>query len=253
MRSAAGVILMLALYGSALGQPAPVFEVASIRVRQGAPQWKLNISGTRLTIESYTLFGLIQEAYNLQNYQIPETGANPLLRSADILYDITAKAQGDGRPTRDEFRQMLQSLLADRFRLKVHREMRKLPVYVLVVGGGGPKFRASAPDAVAQTHFAASGPNYQATMPKASMDDLVNNVLTHVAGRPVFNKTGLTGTFDIKLTYKPESTIDHGPVSDLGEISIFTALEEQLGLKLEPQEEMVEFLVVDHVEKPSEN
>jgi uncharacterized protein (TIGR03435 family) len=77
-----------------------VFETASIRVRQGAPEWKFKISGTRLTIESYTLFGLIQKAYNLQNYEVRTTGSQPLLLSNDTLCDVTAKAEGEGTPTR---------------------------------------------------------------------------------------------------------------------------------------------------------
>jgi uncharacterized protein (TIGR03435 family) len=252
MRSATRLVLILILAASSAAS-GPVFEAASIRVRQGAPQWKLAISGTRLTIESYTLFGLLQEAYDLQNYEVQETGAPALMLSNDTLYDITAKAEGDGTPTRDQFRQMLQALLADRFQLKVHREPREMPVYLLVVGKGGPKFKPSLPDADAQAHFSASGPNYQATMPRESMDDLAKNLLSHVAGRPVLNKTGLPGMWDIRLTYKPESQIDRGPMPDMGEISIFTAVQDQLGLKLEPQNATIEILVVDHVEKPSEN
>lgn len=140
MRSATSLILILAISGAAFGQ---TFEAASIRVRQGAPQWKFEISGTRLTIESYTLFGLVKEAYDLQNYQFQRTGAPALLMSNDTLYDITAKAEGDGTPTRDQFRQMLQALLADRFKLKVHREPVETAVYALIVGKGGPKFKPS--------------------------------------------------------------------------------------------------------------
>lgn len=235
--------------------PAGSFEVASIRVRQGAPQWKFAISGTRLTIESYTLFGLVKEAYNLQNYQIQMSDKLPLLSSMDTLYDITAKAEGDSIPTRDEFRQMLQLLLADRFQLKVHREQKEMPVYMLVVGKNGPKFHASAPDADPQAHFGFSGANNEygmATMPKTTMKGLADS-LSPVQGRPVLDKTGLTGTWDIKLFNTPEYKMSRGPEPNPGELSIFTAVQEQLGLRLDPQSAMVEVLVVDRVEKPSDN
>ena len=122
----------------------------------------------RLTITSYTLFALIQEAYNLQNYEIESVGANPLLASGDTLYDIAAKAQGDGTPTRDEFRKVLQSVLAERFQLKVHREIKETPVFDLVTDKNGPKLKGSTPGADPQVRFAAKGPNYLATMPKAN-------------------------------------------------------------------------------------
>jgi len=242
--------------GEAFGQaapPRPAFEIASIRVHEGAPQWKLAINGTRLTIESYTLFGLIQEAYDLQNYQIPETGTPPLLSSSTILYDISAKAESQTAPSRSEYRQMLQSLLADRFQLKVHREMKEMPVFALQVGKDGPKFGMSSPDADPQTHIPIAGSNYRATMARTTLDDLAKTILTKVSGRPVLDRTGLTGTYNITLTYKPESQMSRGPEPDTSEISIFTAVEDQLGLRLEPRNEKVEVLVVDHVEKPSDN
>src|ERR1700677_3081639 len=82
-------------------------------------------------------------AYHLKNYQV--SGTTPLMAD-DSRYEITAKAEGEAAPTEDEFRQMLQSLLAGRFKLKVHREMREMPVYELMVGKNGPRFKQSAPD-----------------------------------------------------------------------------------------------------------
>jgi uncharacterized protein (TIGR03435 family) len=252
MRSAIGLILMLTASGVALAQPA--FEVASIRVRQGAPQWKFAISGTRLTIESYTLFGLIKEAYHLSNFQIHMTGVPALMQSSEILYDITAKAEGDGTPTRDQFRLMLQALLADRFKLKVHREPVEIPVYALIVGKGGPKFKPSSPDADPTVRIGCITPNcssnYVLTMPKATMEDLSHNL---DLDRPAVDRSGLTGTFDIKLTYTPEFRRNSRPEPDLNDISTFTAVQDQLGLKLEPSNATFEMLVVDNVEKPSEN
>jgi len=250
MRSATNLILILAVSGAAFGQ---TFEVASIRVRQGAPQWKFETSGSRLMIESYTFFGLVREAYHLPNFQIHMTGAPALMQSSEILYDITAKAEGDGTPTRDQFRQMLQALLADRFKLKVHREQVEIPVYALTVGKGGPKFKPSSPDADPTVHVSCipnCSANYVLTMPKGTMEDLSHNL---DLDRPAVDQSGLTGTFDIKLIYTPEFRRSSRPEPDLNDISIFTAVQDQLGLKLEPSKAMFEILVVDHAEKPSEN
>lgn len=257
MRTATGLILILAASAVALGQStAPqAFEAASIRIRQGAPQWKFEISGTRLMIESYTLFGLVREAYDLQNYEVRTTGAPALFLSNDTLYDITAKAEGDGTPTRDQFRQMLQTLLADRFKLKVHREPVETPVYALTVGKG-PKFKPSSPDVDPTVHVSCTTTNctsnYVLTMPKGTMRELAHN-LAGAGDRPVIDQTGLTGTFSIKLTYRPAYTRSNNAEPDLNDISVFTAVQDQLGLKLEPTKAPIETLVIDHVEKPSEN
>lgn len=251
MRSATGLVLILILAASTAAS-GPVFEAASIRVRQGAPQWKFEISGTRLMIESYTLFGLLKEAYDLQNYEVQTTGAPALMLSNDVLYDISAKAEGDGTPTRDQFRQMLQALLVDRFKLKVHRDPVETPVYALIVGKGGPKFKPSSPDADPTVWVKGNTSNYVVTMPKGTMEDLAHH-LSGAGDRPVVDQTGLTGTFDIKLTYKPAYIKSSSPEPDLNDISIFTAVQDQLGLKLEPRKATIRILVVDHVEKPSEN
>lgn len=153
---------------------------------------------------------------------------------------------------------MVQLLLADRFKLRFHREMRQMPVYELVVGKNGPKFKGSAPDASPVAHYGPSGRNYQATIPKATMDDLVDVIAGSSVDRPVLDKTGLTGTYDIKMTYTADVKANR-EAEDLSDISIFTALQEQLGLRLEPQrpqKAMVEIVVVDvvdKVEKPAEN
>jgi uncharacterized protein (TIGR03435 family) len=172
-------------------------------------------------------------AYNLRNDQVSRTTS--LLTVGDTMYDIVAKAEGEGTPTRAEFRQMLQSLLADRFKLEVHREMKEMPVYALVVGKNGPKLKESAPDADPWAHTGVSGRNYEVTMPKATMEGLVKEISNAAfLDRPVLDKTGLTGTYDIRLTYTPENRMSRGPEPDL-DVSIFTAVQEQLGLRLVQQ------------------
>jgi len=237
----------------AFGQPTPssrAFEVASVKLHEtNTIPPGISTSGSRLNAEAANLRRLIMYAYGLRNYQI--SGTAPAVTDATPRYDIVAKAEGDSVPTKDEFRQMLQLLLADRFKLKVHREPREMPVYALVVGKNGPKFKQSAAGASPDIHYAASGRNYEVTMLKATMDDLLSAIENSLIDRPVVDKTGLTGTYDIKMTYIPDIKANRD-TPDLSDISIFTAFE-QLGLKLEAQKAMVEILVVDHVEQPSVN
>jgi len=254
LRTAGVVSLIILLSPAVFGQsvPSPAFEVASVKLHQGGwPRISISTSGPRLEANAANLVILIMYAYDLNSYQVPRTP--PLLALGDEFYDIEAKAEGNGAPTKAEFGQMLQSLLADRFKLKVHRERREMPVYALVVGKNGPKFKESAPDASPDTHYAAGdGRNYEITMPKARMESLLGAIENSLTDRPVLDKTGLTGTYNIKMTYTP-ATKANLETPDLSDISIFAAVEQQLGLKLEAQKAMIEVLVVDHIEKPSVN
>ena len=247
-------IAVLALTICASGQVTRSFEVASIRVQPGPVRTiSITTSGNRLRVEASMTAGLIMYAYNIRNYQL-DRGSLPNV-VGDTMYDIEAKADGETAPTRDEFRLMMQSLLADRFHLKVHRTLKEMLVYALVPGRNGPKFKESKPDADPTVHVKATGSNYQfyeLFAPKETMDDLANTLWNYV-DLPVLNKTGLGGTYDIKLNYTPQFKLGKGPELDANELSVFTAVQEQLGLKLESQKSMVEVLVIDHIEKPSEN
>ncbi len=232
----------------------PSFEVASIKPNPGP--WNVLLgyssSGPRLTLEAYTVADLIGEAYSLKNYQVAlaESRARPVVY--DTYYNIVARAEGDGTPTKGEFRQMLQRLLEERFNLKSHREMKELPVYALIVGKNGPKFKESSPDAGVISKHGVNGRNQTITLAKATMGSLADDIRGDFGiDRPILDKTGLTGTYDIKLEATPEFRINRGSTSDT--ISVFTAVREQLGLKLEPEKGPVEVLVIDHVERPSED
>lgn len=241
------VLMSFGLFGQS-------FEVVSVKPHpphQRNAHIGVYTSGPRLNADAANPVTLIMYAYNLKYYQIPSTPA--LLPFGDEFYDIAAKAEGDVAPSQDEFRRMLQLLLADRFKLKTHREMRELPVYALVVGKNGPKFKASAPDASADTHYAASGRNYEVTIPKATMANVLSAIENSVLDRPVVDQTGLEGTYDIRMTFTPNTPPNRRTEPDADDISIFTAVEVQLGLRLEAQKAMVSVLVVDHIEKPSEN
>ena len=234
---------------SALNIFAQSFEVASIKVHPG-PASNINIttSGPLFRASAQFVGGLVLYAYNLKNYQL--AWASPDTNIGETFFDIEAKAEGDAAPKTDEFRQMLQSLLADRFKLKVHHEMRELSVFALVVGKSGPKFKESAPDAVASLRVGVNGRNQIMTVTKRTLEDVVQQLPVYT-GRPVIDKTGLTGTYDIKLEATPSFRINRDP--DPADISVFDAVQQQLGLKLEAQKAMIDVLVIDHVEKPTGN
>ena len=158
-------------------------------------------------------------------------------------FDVTAKAGGVGWATVAQKQSMLRRLLADRFKLAVHREVKDTQGYALVAAKSGPKLKKAGPGAEARGTIFVRGLRH----PSASMDTLAG-MLARPLHRPVVNKTGIEGNYNIVLNYSQEGTAD----SSLP--SIFTALEEQLGLKLESLKVPAEMLVIDHVESvPTEN
>jgi uncharacterized protein (TIGR03435 family) len=141
---------------------------------------------------------------------------------------------------------MVQALLAERFKLKAHREVRELPVYALVVAKGGPKLQESK---------LAGTPDLGSSIDRVGGEISAHNVdlsqlvpgLTQIVGHTVQDKTGLTGKYDFVLSWDPD---DHSTGSP-PQASIFKAVEDQLGLKLEPAKGNVDCLVIDHVDKPA--
>jgi uncharacterized protein (TIGR03435 family) len=219
------------------------FEVASI---------KRNTSGTlnngirsqpggRVTIVNMTLRELVRGINRLQAYQMADNGDAWL--STD-RWDIVAKAADDVPIER--LVGMLRTLVADRFKLVTHRETREMPTYALVLsradGAFGTALRRSSLDCVAQSNLcgvSADIGRFKAT--GRSMDDLARNFAPMV-GRAVTNKTGVTGIFDLEFTWNDTD----GP-------SLFTAIQEQLGLKFDAQRGPVEVLVIDSAQQPAED
>jgi len=223
------------------------FDVASIKLHVD-PLTRLDdfsSSGPRLTLEGYTEFDLITEAYGLKRYQVDFA---PAVKDDTAYYDIVAKAPEETPPSRSQFRQMLQSLLAERFALKFHRQLKEMNVYELMVGKNGPKFEESAPDAVLHVRGGVDGRKQYVEASKFTMDMLADRISVD---RPVLNKTGLTGAYDVKLEATPEFRMRNGIQPD--DIRIFEAVQDQLGLKLVRNTAIIEILVVDHIEKPSAN
>ncbi len=233
-------VLSLSVPG-ARGQSAPEFEVASVKPHsssEGSPNVSIARDPGRLTYTNMTVRGLIREAYGLKVY--------PLSRGSDALstdrYDVIAKVSPDA--SKEQRMLMLQALLAERFKLVVHRETKELHVYALLAGKNGPKFRAVEDDgSAAET---GSGGGHQIKAHHISMKLLAATLQGHI-GDTVVDATGLTGLFDLNLDFNvDESTSSEGP-------TVFEAVERQLGLKLEARKGPVEVVVIDHLEKPSAN
>ncbi len=271
-------IVFLVVAGLATAQtPArPEFEVASIKLNtSGSGMTSISPPiGGRFTARNASLKILIGLAYNVQNFAI--SGGPGWIESA--RYDITAKAS-EGNITIDQMRPMLQSLLEDRFQLKVHREQKDMPVYALLAGKNGVKLPAAKEGGCFEFKPGSTPPPPSPSGPppcggmmmgpnvlqggRISMTQFVNT-LARIMGRPVIDKTGYTGTFDVHLEFTPEGTAFGGrgfipkgppdaPPIDSSAPSIFTAIQEQLGLKLESEKAPQEILVVDGAEKASEN
>ncbi len=242
----------------------PVFEVASVRPNKfGSGSSDSGFQNGRFTATNIQVKTLLQyDAYGIPGSQI--------LRIPDWLtserFDIEAKVDDStnnqmGKLSRDERnlleRQMIQQLLADRFKLRVHWETRELPVYALVVAKNGPRIQESN-DSSGNTSISSGNGRYTAqgvTMVKLTQS--LTQVLARELGRVVIDKTGIEGRYDVAFTWAPEegSTAASNTSNENSSPgpSIFTAPQEQLGLKLESQKADVETLVIDHVERPSEN
>jgi uncharacterized protein (TIGR03435 family) len=236
--------LLLAFASLAVAQPS--FEVASIRPHEGRVAFvSSTISGPRVRVVAYGLGGLLMEAYDMKYYQL---SGLPSWTDSD-RFDIDAKAEGEATLTKAQFKQMLQTLLADRFHVKVHLETKEMPVYALVVGKNGPKLKESVAEKFSLTMRGVQG--VEITVLKGSMEQLATQLSGSGTDRPVLDKTGLTGTYDYTLNWTPER--DGVPPPDSSGVTLPIAVQEQLGLKLESQKAPIEILVVDHAEKPSAN
>lgn len=222
---------------------SPAFEVASIRRNpDGGLNTRIGVSGGRLTVLNASPKTLIRNAYGILSFQL---AGEPRWLDTD-MYDIVATTGSGEKISQDQLKPLLQTLLADRFQLKVHWEMREASVYALVLDKHGPKFKKSVElqEPGVNTQRGLGGARMRGTHEPVST--LASN-LGNQLGRIVVDKTGLRGAFDWKLEWNPDTTGE----SSLP--SLFTALREQLGLRLEAQKGSMETLVIDSIERPSEN
>jgi uncharacterized protein (TIGR03435 family) len=275
MRTSAGILLMILSTAAAQTPDAsPQFEVASVKPAPPPDMRGMRVSmrggpGTDdpgfFRCENCGISGLLTQAFDIQDYQLssPDWMQN-------TRFDVSAKIPLG--TTKDQYRLMLQNLLAERFKMTFHRDKKDMPVLSLVVSKNGPKFKESKPVEAALDDDAPrqSGPmkkdangfpvlsgkgysmaimNNRAAL--RSPDETMPNFAALLAGQlrlPVIDATGLNGKYDIAMSWVPGDSPDNpGP-------TIFAALQEQLGLKLESKKGMVDIVVIDHIEKtPTEN
>lgn len=264
--------------------PLPSFEVAAVKLNHsGSGSSHSSFTDGRFIATNVRIKSLILAAYDVQPSQI--LGGPDWINSE--RYDINAKvedalAERFSKLSRDQRKEqiglLLQSLLAERFMLRVSRSTKDLPVYALVVAKNGPKLQQSKPDDAfpdgskgtaghggSSTNTSSRAGNIQIKDERTTMRSLAQQ-LSRQLGRTVLDRTGLQGAYDFTLQYsedqnqsvmfRPADGGGPGAGSALTEPSwpsIFTAIQEQLGLKLESTRGPVEILVIDHIEKPSEN
>jgi uncharacterized protein (TIGR03435 family) len=222
-----------------------VFEVATIKPTDPAfGGIVMRLAGGRFSATGFTLRDLIAFAYQVDISQIAG-GPN---WAASERYDVLGKPEKEGPLTRDVARVMLRALLTDRFQLKIHRETREMPVYVMTLGKNGAKMKPRTEgDGGESTRLVFQGA--KATGRNVSAKVLAEELQAMVFDRPVVDQTGLAGNFDFNLSWRPEVS---APV-DSNDPDIFTAIQEQLGLRLQLQKAPAEMIVVDAAEKASEN
>lgn len=216
-------------------------------------------SADQFVARGHTLKTLVEAAYNLPPVAI---SGGPAWIDTD-RYDILAKTPGGVRPEPDEQMAMLRALLADRFRLSIHRARKELPVFTLTVAKGGPKIRETdlssdvAPEGPPPLVFAIELPVVRMHGRDATVAELASVMQRAALDRPVLDQTGLTGRYDFEMVFTPDEGQFGGmlgKVSDeLKAPGLFAALQEQLGLKLEATKGSVETLIIDGVERPSGN
>jgi len=275
--TALALVLTVAAMGALRAQapapaaPAATFDVASVKPnKDGGPSSVRVTPGGMLSVTNNNLRNIIRNAWNITNDQI--VGGPDWLDSE--RFDITAKAS---RPFAQEHaRAMLQALLADRFRLVTHTETRELPVYLLVLarkdGALGPQMKKADVDCAALFAAVTAGGKMPERLPNGNlpcglsvrpglvtgngvaMEALARNLVGGV-GRIVVDKTGLQGYYDINVTFssegaQPPAGVPAGPAPDPSAASLFTAMQEQLGLKLEPGRAPISVLVIDRAQRP---
>jgi bla regulator protein blaR1 len=267
-----------AVLAQAADAPAdiPRFDVASVKPnKSGEMRMMLHFTPDGMTMEGLTAQSMLTQAFNVEDDRI--IGAPSWVKSD--RFDIEAKVAPEDAPKldklkREERMEMLQPLLQDRFGLKFHHETREMPVYLLEVAKGGLKMKPAGPDGSDGNGGHSSGRMMMGIGDLKADDapiDLLAHALSGQVGRTVIDKTGLTGKYGYTLHFTPEnmpprmgpgpgpgpdgghSGADAPPPPDTSGPDIFTAVQEQLGLKLVPEKGPVDVIVIDHIDQPSAN
>jgi uncharacterized protein (TIGR03435 family) len=238
----------------------PVFEVATIKPANPANRGSSMLVGrggnNSFTTTNTSLRDLITMAYGIHARQVVE---GPAWIESE-LYDITAKPEQPGIPNLPQLATMVQKLLAERFGLAFHKEKRELSAYILTVAKSGPKMMKNESGNILPG-FGGRGPGAVGVQ-NSSMAEFAGFLQARMLDRPVVDQTGLSGKFNFTLEFRPDAQLQAapggGPPPQLppeieNRPDLFTAIQDQLGLKLESGKAAVEVYVIDKVTKPTEN
>lgn len=239
---------------------SPVFEVASIKLQpwDGHGSIGVTVRGNTLMAEHACLYDLVEFAYEAPENRVsggPSWAMHAPLAGA-TLYQVRAKAPGDRQPTMDEFRSMTRALLAERFGLRVHYMDQNASAYNLVPAKQGSKLKESLEDTKFSLNVDARlnhGRSLRITATHVSLAQLLDR-FERYAGRPLADHSGLKGFYDFELEWDADVLSDVPPEGDerIGR-SFSTALDKQLGLRLEPSTASIRAVVIDGAEKATEN
>ncbi|MEO5923481.1 MAG: TIGR03435 family protein [Bryobacteraceae bacterium] len=233
---------------TAFAQTPATFDAASIKPHPaGDPASRVSSEDHGVRATNVTLLRLITLAYEVTEAQ---TADWPAWLNQD-RWDIQAKSLDlPEKPTPEQVIPMMKALLAERMGLKVHREPRPQQVYRLTVDRGGMKGTRSAEQKQGGTNTTANATNIRMKSQGVRMDEFARN-LARMLARPVLDRTGLDGFFDFELSWVPDLAVP--AEGDTAGATIFTAIREQMGLRLDAAKEPVEVLVIDAVSRPSDN
>ncbi len=236
----------------ALAAKLPAYDVVSIHENKtGDLNSSLDTTDDGFIAENATLLQIVQSAYNLGNPDLISGISGPL---DSARFDIKAKIAGrDGSKsakfTDDQLQAMIIPLLADRFHLKVRLVPKMMTVYEIVVAKGGPKVKLTEPETnTGSMNFGFTGNDNTLVAKKSSISDLADALSESTLHRIVVDRTGLIGEGDFSLKWSSDVAEEQGSPNF---ISIFTAIQDQLGLKLQPAKLPVDTLVIDHAEMPA--
>lgn len=232
----------------------PGYEVATIKPSAPDEQGRgFTLQGRHLVARNFTVEGLITLAYNLHSTQV--------INAPDWVkterFDMDVLPDHEGLPSLEQARGIVRKLLADRFALKFHEDKKELSVYVLTVAKGGPKFSKSASDPSSPPGL--GGPPGRFMVRNASMAEFAQALQGNALDRPVLDQTGLKDRYDFSMRFTPDESMYGGRVPPSTDTAadapppFFTAIQEQLGLKLDAVKAPAKVMVIDSVQKPSAN
>jgi uncharacterized protein (TIGR03435 family) len=247
---------VIPLLSQTSAEEKPSFEVASIKANNSHSPTDSTSYGTHFIATNVKLKELILNAYHVLDFQL--VGGPDWINSNTVRFDIEATTDSIRTHDSEVIMAMVRSLLEDRFQLKVHRENRELSVFNLIAGKRGHKLQPTVegrpgPDGLGpgSSHNGGSPRGIELSASGATIDHLIDMLASRI-GRPIIDKTDLTGKYDFALKFAPYNINAPPPADPVGP-DVFTAIQEQLGLKLEAGKGSVQVLVIDNVQKPTVN